>query len=420
METKAVRLYGKNDLRLDKFELPPIKEDEILVKIVTDSVCMSTYKLCQQGDRHKRAPENLSENPVIVGHEMSGVIVEIGEKWKGKYLEGSKFTIQPDMNYQGKTLTPGYYYGTCGGDSTYSILPKEVMELDCLIPFEGDSFFEASLSEPSACIAAGYNRMYHTSKTNHEHTMGVKKGGNMIIFGACGPMGLECIDYGLQMEDGSDLIVAVDVTKERLERAEKILTPRRGKKKLIFVNANDSQDLVKDLMNFTDGYGYDDVFVYAPVESLIEQADLVLAEDGCLNFFAGPIDKTLSAKVNFYNVHYSRTHTVGFTGSTIFDLRNTLHLMEEGKIKPTVMVTHIGGLNSAIEATLNLPKIPGGKKLIYTQIDLPLTAIEDFRKLGQDNELFAKLADLCDANQGCWNAEAEKTLLDYFQVDLTK
>ena len=69
----------------------------------------------------------------------------------------------------------------------------------------------------------------------------------------------------------------------------------------------------------------------------------------------------MSASVNFYNVHYFRTHTVGFTGSTTEDMYQALRLMEEGRIHPAVMVTHIGGLESAVEATLNLPQIPGGK-----------------------------------------------------------
>ena len=45
MKAKAVRLHGANDLRLDEFELPEIKDDEILVKVVSDSVCMSTYNV---------------------------------------------------------------------------------------------------------------------------------------------------------------------------------------------------------------------------------------------------------------------------------------------------------------------------------------------------------------------------------------
>ena len=43
MKTKAVRLYGKNDLRLEEFELPKIKDDEILAKVVCDSFCRSSY-----------------------------------------------------------------------------------------------------------------------------------------------------------------------------------------------------------------------------------------------------------------------------------------------------------------------------------------------------------------------------------------
>ena len=48
------------------------------------------------------------------------------------------------------------------------------------------------------------------------------------------------------------------------------------------------------------------------------------------------------------------------------------------------MVTHVGKEStSIIDTTLNLPKIPGGKKLTYTQFDMPLTAIDDFEKLGE-------------------------------------
>lgn len=175
MKTNAVRLYGEKDLRLDEFELPEILDDEILVKIISDSVCMSTYKLVQQGNNHKRVSKDLAVNPAVIGHELSGIIMKAGKKWKDLYPIGMKFTVQPEVTIHGESRTVGYNYPMYGGDSTYSILPAEVMETNSLIPFHGDSFFEASLSEPASCIIAGYHRMYHTSKKNHEHIMGVKK-----------------------------------------------------------------------------------------------------------------------------------------------------------------------------------------------------------------------------------------------------
>jgi hypothetical protein len=69
MKTKAIRLYGKDDLRLEEFELPAIKDDEILASVVSDSICMSSYKAAHQGTDHKRIPNDVAENPIIIGHE---------------------------------------------------------------------------------------------------------------------------------------------------------------------------------------------------------------------------------------------------------------------------------------------------------------------------------------------------------------
>lgn len=97
----------------------------------------------------------------------------------------------------------------------------------------------------------------------------------------------------------------------------------------------------------------------------------MLGRDGCLNFFAGPTDKQFSAKMNFYDVHYNSTHVMGTTGGNTADMIESLELTAAKRIDPAVMVTHIGGLNAAAETTLNLPKIPGGKKLIYTHLTMP-------------------------------------------------
>ena len=107
MKTTAVRIYGKNDLRLESFELPEIKETEILAKVVSDSICMSSYKAAMQGADHKRVPDDVAENPTIIGHEFCGELVKIGSKWADKYKAGDKFVIQPSINYKGSPDAPG-------------------------------------------------------------------------------------------------------------------------------------------------------------------------------------------------------------------------------------------------------------------------------------------------------------------------
>jgi threonine dehydrogenase-like Zn-dependent dehydrogenase len=98
MKTKVIRLYGKNDLRLEEFELPTMKDDEILAKVISDSLCMSTYKAAILGADHKRIPNDVAENPVIIGHEFCGEIVEVGKKWQDRFHAGMKFSVQPALN----------------------------------------------------------------------------------------------------------------------------------------------------------------------------------------------------------------------------------------------------------------------------------------------------------------------------------
>ena len=408
MRTKAVRLYGKSDLRLEEFDLPPIRDDEILAEIVSDAICMSSYKAAIQGADHKRVPDDIAVNPTIIGHEFSGVLLEVGAKWQDKFKVGQKFAIQPALNYKGSLYAPGYSFKYIGGSATHVIIPSEVMEMDCLLPYNGDAYFYGSLSEPMSCIIGGFHATYHTTPGSYEHKMGIVEGGNMALLAGAGPMGLGAIDYAINSKRRPSLLVVTDIDDARLNRAAEILSVEAAAKngvKLVYLNSNSAEELLA----LTDGKGYDDVLVYAPVAPLIELGDRIMGRDGCLNFFAGPTNPDFTARFNFYNVHYASTHIVGTSGGNTDDMRESLEMMEKGLIDPAAMITHIGGLDAVIDTTLNLDKIPGGKKLIYTHISMPLTAIEDFDK--SDDPKIQKLAEIVKKNNGLWCYDAEKYLL---------
>ena len=416
MKTTAVRLYGKEDLRLETFDLPEITDAEILAKITSDSICMSSFKAAEQGAAHKRVPDDVAEKPIIIGHEFCGEIVQVGAKWQDQFKAGQRFAIQPAMNYKGSLAAPGYSYQYIGGDATYIIIPEEVMLTGCLLPYNGDAFFYGSVAEPVSCVIGAFHAQYHTTNGCYEHKMGIVEGGKMAILAGVGPMGLGAVDYAIHGPRRPKLLVVTDIDDDRLARAASLYTVEDAKANgvdLVYLNTS-CDDPVAKLMELSGNTGYDDVMCFAPVRPVVEQGDKILGKDGCLNFFAGPLDPQFKAEFNFYNVHYASTHIVGTSGGNTDDMKEALSLMEQGKINPACMITHIGGMDSVIETTLNLPKIKGGKKLIYTGINMPLTAIADFAEKGKSDPFFAELAEIVARHNMLWNAEAEKALLAHF------
>lgn len=414
MKTKAVRLYGKEDLRLEEFELPEIKDDEILAKIVSDSICMSSYKAQKQGADHKRVPADIAVNPVMIGHEFCGEIIQVGSRWKDQFKAGQQYSIQPALNYKGSLDAPGYSYQYIGGAATHIVIPPEVMEMGCLLPYKSKAYFIGSLAEPMSCIAGAMHASFHIEQGTYVHDMGIKEGGTMAILAGVGPMGLGMIDYTLNCDRKPSILVVTDIDDERLNRAASIYTVEDAASKgvkLVYVNTGKMKDSVSSLRDYTDGKGFDDVFVMVPVHQVIEQGDRILGRGGCLNFFAGPSDSNFTSTLNLYDVHYEGHHLIGTSGGNTDDMKEVLNMMADGVINPVALITHIGGLDSVVETTKNLPNIPGGKKLIYTQISLPLTALDDFREKGKTVPLFAGLAEIIEKTNNLWSPEAEEYLL---------
>ena len=256
--------------------------------------------------------------------------------------------------------------------------------------------------------------MYHTKAGCYEHQMGIVEGGKMALLASVGPMGLGAIDCALHQDRRPSLLVVTDIDQDRLDRAASIFTVEHAKEmgiELHYVNTGKLENPVEYLRDLTGGTGFNDVICFAPVKPLVEQADAILAYDGCLNFFAGPTNSQIKAEFNFFNVHYNATHVVGTNAGNTNDMRDAVKMFSEGRLNPAALVTHIGGLDAVVETTINLPKIPGGKKLIYNQISLPLVALWDLEEKGKDDPMLAELAKIVKNNNGLWSPEAEKYLL---------
>ena len=415
MQSRAAVILSKNKVEVRVLDLPDLGPDEILMRVVSSSMCLSTYKAMSLGSEHKRVPDDLEDVPVMTGHEFAGVIEQVGPDLAGQYTAGQSIAIQPAMGLP-TGYSPGYSYPFYGGDATYCIIPKFAIDKGCVLPYVGSYYANGSLAEPMSCIIGAFNASYHTEQFIYTHQMGIRKNGTLALLGCGGAMGAGALDYALNGPYHPRVVVAMDTDSERLQRLQKLFPPEAAAARgisLTFINSLNINPR-KLLMDAVDDRGFDDVMVFAASQELVEIADAVLGNDGCLNFFAGPTDKKFSAHLNFYNVHYETTHIVGTSGGSRGDMEESLELTAKGLLNPSFMVTHIGGLNAVPNALAGLPTFRGGKILAYPHVEMDLTAIEDFDQQADGDPRFKQLATICSQHENIWNEEAERYLLDAF------
>lgn len=413
MKTKAVRLYGEMDLRLEEFELPEMQEDEILAEVVTDSLCMSSFKAITQAQQHKKVPDDIEEHPIILGHEFCGKILKVGKKWKDQYQEGDKFVIQPNIG-DVKGYAPGYSFRYMGGDATKIIFTNQVMENGSLLKYQGDTFFEGSVVEPLSCVVGAFNAQYHMKRMYYyEHVMGIREGGAMALLGATGPMGFLAIDFAIHGPKKPSLLVVTGRTQSKIDLAKKLYTEEEAKKNgvtLIYVNTSEMDDVNAELRKYADK-GYDDVFIFAPSQEMVSYGVKMLAYDGCLNFFSGPADKEFSANVNFYDIHYNSTHFIGTSGGNTEDMKQSIELIEKKTVNAAKIVTHVLGLDEAAKTTKELPQIGGGKKIVYTHHKFPLTQVDKVDEISE-NKFIEGLKPILKRHGYLWSGEAERYFME--------
>ena len=412
MKTMALRLYGASDIRLEEMELPAITEEEVLIRVVSDSICASTYKAIKQGPAHKRVPPDVAENPVIIGHEMCGEILEVGEALRDSWQVGQRIVIQPALKLD-SGYDPGYSYPFIGGNTQYAVVPRIVLERGCMLPYNGESFFDGSLVESLACVIRGFKGFYHTDYTNYVRTDGAKRGGKIAILGGAGPMGIGAVELACGYA-GASQVVVTDLSDERLAFARQNCSEESARARgveLQYINTKDVADQAELLRSLSDG-GFDDVFVMVPVPALFNLAEKICREDGCINFFAGPPVHDLQGSLNLYRVHYDGIHVVGTAGSIPQDMVDVISLIEEKKINAGALVSHVLGLNAAKETLFAMERPNGAKKICYNDLDIPLIAIADLPLLGKTDPMYRKLAEIVAAHGGLWCAEAEAYLLE--------
>ena len=237
----------------------------------------------------------------------------------------------------------------------------------------------------------------------------LRPGGSTVFIGAGGPMGQMHVQRALELPDGPKLVIATEISDERLQTLSDMFTPLAEKhgRKLLFFNPNTSKQTFHDfVMDATQNQGVDDVVVSVPVAALMEEGDTVMKPDGMMVLFAGVPNGTMGA-VNLSNVYLSNAQYTGTSGLTIDDQASVMARRVAGTLSPGRSVAAIGGLETAAEAIESVieGKYPG-KVVIFPQIrNLPLTGLKELKE--SLPEVASKLGE-----DLMWTNEAEEVLIE--------
>jgi len=326
---KAAVFYGgKQPLKVEDYPKPHIGPDDILVKVAACGVCHTDLHYIDHGVPTFKQP------PLILGHEASGTIAEIGNNVK-------------NLKIGDRVLLPAVLTcGTCDFcrigrenicksmimfgnhiDGAYAEFVKALAKDAFIIPHEIPL-------EEGCIIADAISTPYHAVKNRGQ----VKPGDTVVIFG-CGGVGINLIQLSAAI---GGIVIAVDIADQKLQWAKKFGA-------VYTINAKQSQDVAKEIRKLTNG-GADIAFEAIGNPQTISLAFNSLKKGGRL-CVVGYTDKDMvlsAAKTMFFEMEI-----VGSLGCRPVDYPKLIEMVRIGKIQVTPLVTHkfkLDRINDAFDA----------------------------------------------------------------------
>ncbi len=343
---RALRLFGKKDIRLCDVPVPETGNDEILLKVDACAVCGTDVRMWQNGS------SGVDENhPMTLGHELAGTIAKVGANVEC-YKEGDVVALAPNMGCGVCSMCTGGRPHLCGehrafginmdgGFAEYTRIPaRAIRQGNLTIMPKGVSPAEAAINEPLSCAYNGF------LKNN------VQPGEYALVVGA-GPIGL--FHAMLLKMAGAAKVIMNDISEYRLKTAEEAVPGV-----LTYIG----DDLKGFVMEVTDGRGLDIAITANPVPE-VQAAMLPLMDyGGRVNFFGGvPHDKQ-PVPIDTNLVHYKELILTGATRASAAMFAKTLGFIAAGLLPVKNMVTHTYSLEETPQAFENAKNAVGLKHVI--------------------------------------------------------
>lgn len=329
---KGAVFYAPGDVRLEEVPEPTAGPGEVKLRIRNCSTCGTDVKIFKNGHPNMDPPQ-------VMGHEIAGEIVEIGDGVSGWEIGDRVQVIAAvpcgtcDECTRGRmTVCPnqtsmGYQYP--GGFAEYMVVPKNVLDVDGLNRIPANlSFAEASVAEPFACVING------------QELVRVGEGDDVIVVGS-GPIG--CLHVRLARSRGARRVFLADLNRERLDQAASMVEPDG-------VVCSGEVDIIEAVKDLTGGRGVDVAITAAAAGVTQEQALQYTARQGRISFFGGlPKDNPIIA-CDSNLVHYRELTIVGANGSSPAHNKQALELISSGAVPVDDLITHRLPLDRVLDA----------------------------------------------------------------------
>ena len=342
---RAAVFMGPGVMEVREVATPKPKSGEVLVKVKSCAVCGTDVRIFTHGQKNVVPP-------ITTGHEIAGVIEEIGKDVKGNFKKGDKVTVVTCVGCQKCRYCKkgiynlcddpkyiGYYYP--GGFAEYVIIPEEAVKGNNIVKIDADiSFPEISVIEPLTCCINGQEFLH------------IEKGDNVVIFGS-GPIGF--LHAELAKASGADKVIMADISQERLDMAKNFSITH-------FINSKTENPLEK-VMSLTGGCGADVIIVACGVLSVFEQALQMINKRGRISYFASLPKDNPVIKFDANVLHYKEVSVHGAFASNRSHFDKAVELISSKKINVKKVVTHTFPLEKIVDA-MNMSKSGVGLKSV--------------------------------------------------------
>ncbi len=322
---KVARLYDFGDIRIEEMDIPEIGDDEMLIKVKACGICSSDT---MEWYVRKKAP-------VVIGHELSGVVVRVG-KSVNKFKPGDKVFVHHHAPCMECRYCKRGNYVMCetwkrskiipGGIAEYVKVPDVNLRNDTLKLPDDVSFEDGALIEPVACSVKAFKKS------------GIRDGDFVIVLGL-GFMGQ--VNVKLAKFYGAELVIGVDKVKYRLDKAIE-----NGAD--FVVNFID-EDVFERISQITGKYMSDIVIVGPGTIEAINMGLKLTAKGGKLVLFT-PTPDFAKLEIKPYDIYFNEISIIPSYSAGPDDTREALRLISEGVIKAKDFVTHKFKIENTLDA----------------------------------------------------------------------